>query len=168
MDYIGNNPDGEAMAHGRLSTKVYKEYLHHGGNYFTLFILLLVFVISQVATTGNDYWLSYWNNVEAVRQRGPGADAARAAEGYRNMRNDSFLGLIFTLDNEGLLKTSSAMYVYTFCILTCTITTLSRSFLYMKICMNSSCNLHNTMFSNMLQTRMSFFNANPAGELPET
>ncbi|EFN73714.1 Multidrug resistance-associated protein 4 [Camponotus floridanus] len=35
----------------------------------------------------------------------------------------------------------------------------------MNICLNSSINLHNIMFSNLLQARMSFFNRNPSGRI---
>lgn len=159
-NYVENTPEAEMMAHGRVSSKVYKEYLHHGGNYFTLFMLLLCFVVSQIAITGNDYWISYWTNLEDIRRIENTSDAKQ----FTNMYNDTFLGSIFTLNSDGLLSTVDAIYVYTFCIIACTATTLLRSFLYMKVCMNSGRNLHNTMFSNLLQARMSFFHTNPSGE----
>ncbi|XP_071557590.1 ATP-binding cassette subfamily C member 4-like [Temnothorax nylanderi] len=160
-DYAENSPEAEIIARGRLPGRVYKEYFHHGGNYFTLFSLLLLFVISQVATTGNDYWLSYWTNLENVRL----INNTSEAKEFANMYNNSFLGSIFTLNSDGLLSTVDAIYVYTFCITACTVTTLLRSFIFMKICMNSSCNLHNSMFSNLVQARMSFFHTNPSGRI---
>ncbi|KAG5309736.1 L259 protein, partial [Pseudoatta argentina] len=48
-DYMED--DGARRVAGRV---------YNGGNNFTLFVLLMIFIISQVATTGNDYWLSYW------------------------------------------------------------------------------------------------------------
>ncbi|XP_029676365.1 multidrug resistance-associated protein 4-like [Formica exsecta] len=163
--YAENNPDGEAMMHGQVSSKVYRKYLHHGGNYFTLFVLLLFFIISRVALTGNDYWVSYWTNMEQLRQNQDTVDANRVSKKYMDTRNDSFLASIITLNSDGLLSTIDAIYVYTFCILTCTATTLFCSFFFMKICMNSSVNLHNTMFSNLLQARMSFFHTNSSGQI---
>ncbi|XP_029164634.1 multidrug resistance-associated protein 4-like isoform X2 [Nylanderia fulva] len=164
-DYMENNQEGEAMLSGRVSGKVYREYLHYGGNYFVLFLLLFIFIISQIATTGNDYWVSYWTNMEQLRQSIGTPDAEKISEKYMYMRNDSFLASIFTLNSDGLISTVDAIYVYTACILICTVTTLLRSFLFMKICMNSSINLHNTMFSNLLQARMSFFHTNPSGRI---
>lgn len=164
MNYEKNSLDGEAMAHGYLSSKVYKEYLHHGGNYFILLLLLICFIISQIATSGNDFWVSYWTNLETERNSEFTPDAKRVSQEFRNMRNDSFLGMIFTLNPDGLLGTTSAIYVYTFTIISCTTTALLRSFLYMKICMNSSINLHTTMFINLVQARMHFFNTNPTGK----
>ncbi|KYN41665.1 hypothetical protein ALC56_03926 [Trachymyrmex septentrionalis] len=57
-DYVENSPEAEMSGHGRVAGRVYKEYLHNGGNNFTLSVLLMIFIISQIATTGND-WLSY-------------------------------------------------------------------------------------------------------------
>ncbi|EZA62697.1 Multidrug resistance-associated protein [Ooceraea biroi] len=163
-EYVGNNLEGEEMEHGQLSSKVFKEYLLHGGGYFMLFILLMLFVISQVATSGNDYWVSYWTNMEALRRSDTNSNMP--ASDPRHMRNNSLLESIFTLDSDGLISTIDALKVYTFCIVSCTITTLIRSFLFMKICMNASRNLHNSMFSNLIQTRMSFFNTNPSAKSP--
>ncbi|XP_036143536.1 multidrug resistance-associated protein 4-like isoform X2 [Monomorium pharaonis] len=160
-DYVENIPEGEMMARRRISGRVYKEYFHHGGNYFILLMLLLSFVISQIAISGNDYWLSYWINLEDIRR----INNVSEAKSYANMYNNNFLGSIFTLNPDGLLSTVDAIYVYTFCIIASAGTTLFSIFLYTKICMNSSCNLHNTMFSNLLQAPMSFFNTNPSGRI---
>ncbi|XP_071628428.1 ATP-binding cassette subfamily C member 4-like [Temnothorax longispinosus] len=160
-DYAENNPEEENVTCGRISGRVYKDYFHHGGNYFTLLMLLLLFVISQVATIGNDYWFSYFVNLEDVRRIENSSEAKQSA----NMYNNSFLGSIFTLNPDGLLSTMDAIYVYTFCFIVCVATTLFRNFLYMKICMNSSCNLHNTMLFNLLHARMSFFRTNPSGRI---
>ncbi|KAG5348129.1 MRP4 protein, partial [Acromyrmex charruanus] len=54
-NYVKNIPEAEMTAHGRVAGRVYKEYLHNGGNNFTLFVLLMIFIISQIVTTGNDY-----------------------------------------------------------------------------------------------------------------
>ncbi|KAG5342175.1 L259 protein, partial [Acromyrmex charruanus] len=160
-NYVENIPEAEMTEHGRVAGRVYKEYLHNGGNNFILFVLLMIFIISQVATTGNDYWLSYWTTLEDVRRIENISDVKQ----FANMYNDSFLGSIFTLNPDGLLSTVDAIYVYTFCIIACIATTLFRSFLYMKVSMNSSINLHNIMFFKLLQARMSFFHNNASGEI---
>ncbi|XP_011877748.1 PREDICTED: probable multidrug resistance-associated protein lethal(2)03659 isoform X2 [Vollenhovia emeryi] len=160
-DYAAHIPEAEMMAHGRISGRVYREYLHRGGNCFTLFILLLLFIISQVAITGTDYWLSYWTNLENVKCIKNTSDIRQ----FANMYNDRFLGSIFTLNPDGLLSTVDAIYIYTFCIIASIATVLLRSFLFMKICTQSSCNLHNTMLSSLLKARMSFFHVNPSGRI---
>ena len=82
-----NIPEAEMTAHGRVAGRVYKEYLHNGDNNFILFVLLMIFIISQVATTGN-YWLSYWTTLEDERRIENTSDVKQ----FANMYNDSFLG----------------------------------------------------------------------------
>ncbi|KAG5313939.1 MRP4 protein, partial [Acromyrmex insinuator] len=164
-DYVENIPEAEMTVHGRVAGRVYKEYLHNSGNNFTLFVLLMIFIISQVATTGN-YWLSYWTTLEDVNIENISICQTICEHTMivANMYNDSFLGSIFTLNPDGLLSTVDAIYVYTFCIIACIATTLFRNFLYMKVFINSSSNLH-IMFLKLLQARMSFFHNNLSGEI---
>ncbi|EGI60689.1 hypothetical protein G5I_11111 [Acromyrmex echinatior] len=110
-DYVENIPKAEMTAHSRIAGRVCKEYLHDDSNNFTLFVLLMIF--SQVATTGSDYWLSYWTTLEDVKRIENTSDVKQFADIY----NDSFLGLIFTLNPDGLLSTTDAIYrVNDFCI----------------------------------------------------
>ena len=77
----------EIAAHDPITDRVHKEYLHNGGNNFTLFVLLMIFIISQ-ANTGNDYWLSYWTTLEDERRIENTSDVKQ----FANMYNDNFLG----------------------------------------------------------------------------
>ena len=61
-------------------------------NNFMLFVSLMIFIISQIATTGNDYWLSYWTTLEDVRRIQNISDVKQ----FANMYNNSFFGSIFT------------------------------------------------------------------------
>ncbi|CAK9828619.1 ATP-binding cassette sub-family C member 4 [Anthophora retusa] len=62
-------PDNDEVTKtGSLSSKVYKRYFSYGGSCCTLFALSFMFLVSQIATTGNDYWISYWTNLEIVRR----------------------------------------------------------------------------------------------------
>lgn len=45
------------------------------------------------------------------------------------------------------------------------VVTLIRSFSFVKMCMNISMNLHNTMFEGITRATMYFFNTNPSGML---
>lgn len=166
-NYEGNEdaPDeeDEVIASGRISNKVYKEYFHQGGSYFTLIALIFVFALSQVATSGNDYWVSYWTNMEVVRRIVTNSTAPVNPQ-YRYIFNDTFLSSIFTLDDNGLLPTHSAIYVYAFCLVSCIVIVCGRNIFFMTVCTNANKNLHNAMFLNVLRTKMSFFHHNPSGE----
>jgi ATP-binding cassette subfamily C (CFTR/MRP) protein 4 len=50
----------ELMAKGNVAKSLYWNYFKAGGSYFTLFCLVLSFIIAQLATSGCDYWLGFW------------------------------------------------------------------------------------------------------------
>ncbi|XP_012135510.2 ATP-binding cassette sub-family C member 4 isoform X5 [Megachile rotundata] len=154
--------EDEATAVGRISNKVYTEYFRQGGSFFMLFVMIFTIIISQVCTSGHDYWISYWINLEAAKKL---VSNGSITNRYNYLFNDTFLSGIFTLDHNGLLPNVDAIYVYTFCIILLTITVLGRNMFFMKICTTASKNLHNLMFSNILRTTMSFFHHNASGRI---
>ncbi|KOC62298.1 Multidrug resistance-associated protein 4 [Habropoda laboriosa] len=160
-------PDNdEVIATGRLSSKVYKSYFCYGGSYCTLFALLFMFLMSQIATTGNDYWISYWTNLENVRRSMNNNNTHLLNHKYSfYFLNGTILSNVFSLDNHGLLTTSNALCVYAICIVCCILTVLVRNMFFMKVCMNANRNLHNSMYSNVLQAVISFFYHNTSGRI---
>lgn len=48
----------EKMAKGSVPTKTYWEYLNYGGSIFSMVVVFLGFVISQLLDTSADYLLS--------------------------------------------------------------------------------------------------------------
>ncbi|XP_003399081.1 ATP-binding cassette sub-family C member 4 isoform X1 [Bombus terrestris] len=163
-DKISAPDNDEAIATGRVSNKVYKKYFQYGGSIYALLTLLFTIIISQVATSGNDYWVSYWTNLEIIRNSLNGSQPFKPQySGY--LMNNTILSHVFTLDKYGLLTTSNAIYVYTFCIIACIATIFARNISFMKICMNASKNLHDMMFSNILQATMTFFHRNASGRI---
>ena len=167
-DYEGNegSPDFEAeiVAIGRIPGNVYKEYFRSGGNYFKLAMLVLGFLVSQGVTSGTDYWISYWTNLETARTTMANGSYELNRQ-YSYMFNDTFLSSMFPLDKYGLLTTDSAIYVYAFCIVSVILAVVGRNIFFMAVCSTASSELHNSMFSNTLQSMMSFFHRNPAGRI---
>lgn len=80
---------------------------------------------------------------------------------YANITNGTeYLqeGLTYYTQNEYI-------YIYTiFIVLTILLTTF-RSIFFFKVCMNASKNLHNSMFSNVIQATMRFFDTNASGRI---
>ncbi|XP_031835583.1 ATP-binding cassette sub-family C member 4-like isoform X1 [Nomia melanderi] len=156
--------EDEIAATEPVSGSMYVEYFKYGGSYFILALLLLVFVLSQAAVSGCDYWISYWMNVETIRiivANGSATDTSR----YEKMTNDTFLSSIFTLDRYGLVTQFDALHVYTFCVVVSIVFIVVRNFFLMSVCVNASKNIYNIMFWNMLRTTMSFFHRNSAGRI---
>ncbi|XP_043284009.1 probable multidrug resistance-associated protein lethal(2)03659 isoform X2 [Venturia canescens] len=153
----------ETMMTGRMSSRVYVQYFRAGGGIITLTILFLNMIVAQIATSGTDYWLSYWTNIEAVRMSLHDPSMKITSKQYKSVVNDTVFSYFNLLDDDGLLPTHYAIYIYTFCIVACIILTLTRSFLFMNICMKAGRSLHNRMFMSVLETTMKFLNANPSG-----
>ncbi|XP_017890581.1 multidrug resistance-associated protein 4-like [Ceratina calcarata] len=155
----------EAMGQGGLSYKVYQKYFQFGGSTFILFLLLVVIVVSQTATSGNDYWLSYWTNLEIIRSTLDNNTRSYKPQYASYILNGTFLSNVFSLDQHGLISKSNGLYVYGFCILACIIGVSARNMFFMKICLNATKNLHHSMFTNILRTTMSFYHKNPSGRI---
>ena len=49
------------------NSKLLRLYCRAGGSWFLLSFYLLILVLTQLSTSGIDYWLGYWTNVEEVR-----------------------------------------------------------------------------------------------------
>lgn len=155
-------PDNnEAVATGR-SNKIYKKYFQSGGSIYALITLLAMFILSQVAMTGNDYWVTYWTNIELIRRSLKNNNSFKPQYSFYVL-NDTVLSRVFNLDKYGLLDTVDAIYVYTFCIVSCIVIIIAKNIFFMNICTNASKNLHNMMFSNILQAKMTFFHNNVSG-----
>lgn len=52
--------EAETRSFGSISLSVYSSYFSAGGNAFTILILLFMCVLTQVLSSGGDYWLTYW------------------------------------------------------------------------------------------------------------
>ncbi|CAK9798977.1 ATP-binding cassette sub-family C member 4 [Anthophora quadrimaculata] len=159
-------PDNDEVTKiGSLSSKVYKRYFSYGGSCCTLFALSFMFLVSQIATTGNDYWISYWTNLEIVRRSMKNGTHLFNHKYSSYLLNGTILSNIFSLDNHGLMTTSNALCVYGFLIVCCILTVLVRNMFFMKVCMNASKNLHDSMYTNILHTVISFFHHNTSGRI---
>lgn len=64
-----------------------------------------------------------------------------------------------------ILDTYTTIYIYSGFIAGVIFVTLIRSFLFFKIAMIASKNLHNRMFSALLKAPMRFFDTNPSGRV---
>ncbi|KAK1124889.1 hypothetical protein K0M31_006239 [Melipona bicolor] len=158
-------PDNnEAVATGRFSNKIYQKYFQSGGSIYALIALLVMFIVSQVAMSGNDYWVSYWTNTEIIRRSLNKNNSFKPQYSFYVL-NDTMLSRVFNLDKHGLLGTVDAIYLYTLCIVSCIVTVFARNIYFMKVCTNASRNLHDMMFSNILQATMTFFHNNVSGRI---
>lgn len=50
----------ELSSKGKVKGSVFAMYLRSGSNAFVLFIIILLFLMTQLMASGADYWVSYW------------------------------------------------------------------------------------------------------------
>jgi len=50
----------EIRSTGIVSRSIYSSYISAGGNTFKISFLLFICILTQVLSTGGDYWISYW------------------------------------------------------------------------------------------------------------
>ncbi|XP_076295432.1 ATP-binding cassette sub-family C member 4 isoform X2 [Lasioglossum baleicum] len=66
---------------------------------------------------------------------------------------------------EYFLDRDTALWIYGILIIASIVMTSCRNIIFYKICMNSSKNLHNQMFSSLLKAPMLFFDTHPSGRI---
>ncbi|KAJ8961187.1 hypothetical protein NQ318_008870, partial [Aromia moschata] len=183
----------ELIEKGALSSSLYMEYCRAGASVFVLLFLFFLLIIAQMASNASDLWVLHWTNVEELRFN---LTANQSEALLSNLNDNSTelpslttdrdilsnitdnnlstvapLNISDVLNNTlteatSLKSQESYIIIYTIFIIAAIVLTSARSLLYYKVCMNASINLHNKMFSNILQAPMRFFDTNPSAKAP--
>ncbi|XP_034841111.1 ATP-binding cassette sub-family C member 4-like [Maniola hyperantus] len=155
----------ELMETGRVSGSVYRKYFHAGGSWALLVFTFVAIILAQVVTSVGDLWLTHWMNT---------ADATYLKE---TLARERITNITTTSNNSSTVDSNSEdgylstinhnfyIFIWGAAILGCIILTTGRSLLFLWVCMCSSINLHNKMFSNILSATMRFFDTNPSGRI---
>ncbi|KAF5286380.1 hypothetical protein FQR65_LT12631 [Abscondita terminalis] len=147
----------EQKSLGTVSKSVYKDYITAGGNYLVVFVIVSLFLITQLLISGGAYFMAYWVNVKDNRY------SANTILHF-NITNSSSNFNITTLEYYEQLDRQN-IYVYSLIILLLVIFSFTRSFFFYSICAKSSERLHNSMFDSLIRATMRFFNTNTAGRI---
>nr|CAD7423121.1 unnamed protein product [Timema monikensis] len=86
---------------------------------------------------------------------------------YEVGENESSLNAssIIPASTFSIFTTELSLTIYGVLMIICVIFVLARSALFFLFCMKSSIQLHNTMFENILRSKMRFFDTNPSGRI---
>lgn len=106
--------------------------------------MILLYLGTQLAASGTDYWVSYWVNI---------IEFANRTEEF-----DSYIPLI-------PLSTELCLIIYGIAVICLFVIGLSRSLLFYKVAMWSSKNLHKIIFNSVVGATMRFFDTNPSGRI---
>lgn len=146
---------------------MYWAYFLAGGGRCWLFFETAVFITGQLAASGTDYWITYWTNEETLRVSVQLNESGNGDMKYCNNTVCYRQGKNFTesqwFDEYGLMRPNLGVYVYTICVICCIFFVVLRSLLFVRLCVCASRKIHESMFTNLLQATMRFFNTNPSG-----
>lgn len=146
------------MQKGSMGLKIFYRYLSQAGNCFIIPSLVFLLILSQAVTSGSDYWVSYWNQLEALR-----TDIENNKTSQIDNENHFFSFLQY--DENGLLTTTNSIYIYGVLLILCMAINFLRATSFIGSCTIAGKNLHNSMFANLLHANMNFFDTNSSGNL---
>ncbi|XP_018322247.1 multidrug resistance-associated protein 4-like [Agrilus planipennis] len=128
-----------------LKKSPYLQYAKFSSHFCGIIFFGFVTVITQVATSGCDYWTSYWAQQEEQRV------------------SFNITGTEQTAPN--LLSTDMAMIIYSCLIGGSIILASFRAIYFYRLAMNASRKLHGSMFGALIRAPMRFFDSNPLGRI---
>ncbi|XP_060519010.1 probable multidrug resistance-associated protein lethal(2)03659 isoform X2 [Cylas formicarius] len=164
----------EQKGTGSVGGYVYKAYFKAGGNFCTIFIMFVLFVVAQLFGSASDYFLTYWVNLE--QQDFLAKNLSKPIFNLTSkLHNDTYTeGEIVKKDSTSYsdivtdfwhFSRETSIYIYTGIIILLVIFTLVRSCVFFAVCMKASTNLHDNMFSSITRATMRFFNTNSGGRI---
>ncbi|XP_043286728.1 probable multidrug resistance-associated protein lethal(2)03659 [Venturia canescens] len=138
----------EMRTKGSIGGHIYSAYLRAGGNWFIVMLVFLLFVGTQLAASGGDYFIAKWVNWEEREHENKSIESGLEADKY-----------VRPLDRD------TCIYIYSSLTLLTVLLTLIRSFSFFGICMKASIRLHDRMFRSISRATMRFFNTNTSGRV---
>lgn len=57
---VDADENAELIAKGKMKTSVFLKYFQSGASFFTLILLVLILFVGQMASSGADFWVTYW------------------------------------------------------------------------------------------------------------
>ncbi|KAK1128362.1 hypothetical protein K0M31_002826 [Melipona bicolor] len=136
----------ETRSRGKMSSKIFLAYCKASKNVFLLFLMALLFVLSQSMANGSDLLLTFWVNTEMAS--------------WITSENG-------TMDFQwnGSLSRQNIIYFYSGITVSIVSIYIVQTFVYYTVCMRASKNLHTQMFRSIVRAVMYFYNTNPAGRI---
>lgn len=156
----------EASSKGVVKGSVFLQYFRASGSLLLLFVVIILFVLTQTAASGTDYWIAYWTKLEDFRQQSPLNLSSTPAEPNFNLSTFQLNitapdGVMPFLD----LNTDTCEYIYAgMCVLTLVLCII-RSVIYYYMVLRISRRLHDFMFCSVIGAPMRFFDTNPSGRI---
>ncbi|KAM9422482.1 ATP-binding cassette sub-family C member 12 isoform 2-T2 [Salvelinus alpinus] len=134
----------EGSQEGSVTWRTYHQYCKAAGGYILLSLIIIIFICLVGSTAFSNWWLGYW-----LEQGSGTANVSNSTAGNISLNPDlSFYQMIY-----GLVVV--AMLVFSFL----------KGYSFTKVTLRASSKLHDTMFRNILNSPMSFFDTTPTGRM---
>uniref|UniRef100_A0A8C7N1G9 ATP-binding cassette sub-family C member 5 n=1 Tax=Oncorhynchus kisutch TaxID=8019 RepID=A0A8C7N1G9_ONCKI len=134
----------EGSQEGSVAWRTYHQYCKAAGGYILLSLIIIIFICLVGTTAFSNWWLSYW-----LEQGSGVTNVSNSTAGNISLNPDlSFYQMIY-----GLVVV--AMLVFSFI----------KGYSFTKVTLHASSKLHDTMFRNILNSPMSFFDTTPTGRM---
>ncbi|UXI22584.1 ABC transporter G family member 20-like [Sarcoptes scabiei] len=159
MDYIGgtqllqssddsNYDQVETENYGTKSSsfKMYWAYTRMGAGFFLLTTFIVTTILTQFIYTGTDYWLSAWTDYQE------NLDIQKSNPFHTFKRNP----IIFESYNANILT-------YICLVLSLFVVAIIWTTSFFITCMRASVNMHNSIFSSLMEAPILFFDKTPVG-----
>ncbi|XP_029624493.1 multidrug resistance-associated protein 9 isoform X4 [Salmo trutta] len=134
----------EGSQEGSVTWRTYHRYCKAAGGYILLSLIIIAFIGLVGTTAFSNWWLSYW-----LEQGSGTANVSNSTAGNISLNPDlSFYQMVYSL-------VVVAMLVFSFI----------KGYSFTKVTLHASSKLHDTMFRNILNSPMSFFDTTPTGRM---
>ncbi|XP_058061172.1 ATP-binding cassette sub-family C member 4-like [Anopheles bellator] len=151
----GNGMEGTSR--GTVQGSVLLNYVRSGANPLIVVGLLILFLATQLAASGADYWVAFWTSQEEQRQfQEMGATSGN--------ETDSF-GEGYGEEQATLLSTDLCMAIHGALVTSIFLFAISRSISFYQTSVRASQNLHDSMFNGCVSAPMRFYDTNPSGRI---
>ncbi|XP_060872943.1 probable multidrug resistance-associated protein lethal(2)03659 isoform X2 [Metopolophium dirhodum] len=147
----------ETHSTGNVPFSVYFTYILAGGNYCKVLGLFSVCILTQILSSGADYWITYWINLEE--------NVFRTIESSVSDSSTSATDSSAELLTSWTASRQTCVIVFAVLTFLIIIAALVQSTILVSVCTKSSMNLHNRMFSSITRATMGFLNKTPSGRI---
>ncbi|XP_076736105.1 ATP-binding cassette sub-family C member 4 [Maylandia zebra] len=143
----------ETRAEGNVSSHIYFTYFTAGCSLLVLMVIVFLSILAEVAYILQDWWLVYWARDDFTNGTNSRVTAVSLKSGMNVTSSYQEFNLSFYLSIYSGLTAAAVVFGF------------ARSLVIFHGLVRSAQTLHNSMFSAVLHTPVSFFDVNPIGRI---
>ncbi|CAG9767682.1 unnamed protein product [Ceutorhynchus assimilis] len=150
----------EESSKGKVKGNLFLKYCQAGGNICFVFMVFLLYLLTQAAAMCVDYFVTFWVKTEEYKTINFSLNSTTNSTDDVEVVNTS----PYPFDAIHWEKTLF-LYIYITLIVGLFLLALLRSMSFYKLAMISSQKLHDSIFSSVINASMRFFDTNPSGRI---